>query len=430
MSVPVARPKIALFGVFGAGNLGNEWTLEALLFKIRELVPLSEITCICSGPAATAAQYGVSAVSIRGVSLPSVNNAAIRLLRRLFVSIPLEVYRWLQAVASLRDKQMLVMTGTGMLGEFGISPFDLHYDIFRWSVAAKLCRCKLLFVSVGVGPLRHPLSRQLVKAVLAMADFRSYRDTFSRDYLESIGFRTNSDPVYPDLAFNLPKACFKGGRRPVSEEVVIGVGLMSYFNKRGSPVKDERVYRDYLSKMASFVICLLERKYTVRLLIGDLVYDRRVRQDIKELLELRGVKYGEERIIDEPASSLEDFVSQLAETDVVVASRFHNVLLGLIVTKLVVAISYHEKIEALMAGAGLTEFCQDIEDFDVAKLIDQVALVQENAGSIKHRIGLKTEYYRQELDRQYEHIFGEYITADESAKNRSLEVARPSSTKH
>lgn len=423
MSITVARPKIALFGVFGAGNLGNEWTLEALLFKIRELVPRSEITCICSGPAVTAAQYGVSAVSIRGVSLPSVNNAAIRLLRRLFVSIPLEVYRWFQAVALLRDKQMLVMTGTGMLGEFGISPFDLHYDIFRWSVAAKLCRCKLLFVSVGVGPLRHPLSRQLVKAVLAMADFRSYRDTFSRKYLESIGFRANSDPVYPDLAFNLPKACFKRGRQPVSEERVIGVGLMSYFNKRGSPVKDERVYRDYLSKMASFVTCLLERKCTVRLLIGDLVYDRRVRQDLKDLLELRGVRYGENRIIDEPASSLDAFVSQLAEVDVVVASRFHNVLLGLIVTKLVVAISYHEKIEALMAGAGLTEFCQDIEDFDVAKLIDQVALVQENAGSIKHRIGLKADYYRQELDRQYEHIFGEYITADESAKNRFLEIA-------
>ena len=76
-----------------------------------------------------------------------------------------------------------------------------------------------------------------------------------------------------------------------------------------------------------------------------------------------------------------------------------------------------------MTGAGLTEFCQDIEDFDVAKLMDQVALVQENAGSIKHRIGLKTEYYRQELDRQYEHIFGDYITAEETAKNRSLEVA-------
>jgi polysaccharide pyruvyl transferase WcaK-like protein len=54
---------------------------------------------------------------------------------------------------------MLVMTGTGMLGDVGILPFDLHYDILKWSIMAKLRRCKLLFVSVGVGPMRHPLSR-------------------------------------------------------------------------------------------------------------------------------------------------------------------------------------------------------------------------------------------------------------------------------
>jgi hypothetical protein len=30
-----------------------------------------------------------------------------------------------------------------------ITPVGLHYDIFRWAVIEKLCRCKLLFVSVG-----------------------------------------------------------------------------------------------------------------------------------------------------------------------------------------------------------------------------------------------------------------------------------------
>jgi hypothetical protein len=61
----------------------------------------------------------------------------------------LEAYRWLRGIARLKESNLLVMTGTGMLGDFGITPLGLHYDIFRWAVIEKLCRCKLLFVSVG-----------------------------------------------------------------------------------------------------------------------------------------------------------------------------------------------------------------------------------------------------------------------------------------
>jgi polysaccharide pyruvyl transferase WcaK-like protein len=78
------------------------------------------------------------------------------------------------------------MTGTGMLSDFTIT------------VIGKLCRCKLLFVSVGGGPIRHPLSRCFVKAALALADYRSYRDASSKDHLEA-----TNDVVYPDLAFSL-----------------------------------------------------------------------------------------------------------------------------------------------------------------------------------------------------------------------------------
>jgi len=399
-----AQVKVCLFGVFGAGNLGNECTLEALISNFRNRAPRSEITCICSGPEETASRYNVLATAIRELSLPPMDNAAMRLVRKIFVGIPLEAYRWFDAVAKLKGKAMLVLTGTGMLGDFGISPFGLHYDILRWSVAAKLCGCKVAFVSVGVGPLRSRMSRWLVKAALTAGDYRSYRDSFSRNYLESIGFLKQSDHVYPDLAFSLLRAkLLERPERPAGASVV-GVGLMTYFGKSGAG-ETERVYRDYLSKMASFVTWLLEHGYTVRLLIGDVVYDERVREDLKELLRSRGVVYEKVRIVDEPARSLDDVLAQLASTDVVVASRFHNVLLGLMVAKLVVAISYHEKVEALMTGVGLGEFCQDIERLDVEKLIKQLRVVEENAESLRAGIESKIEAYGRALDDQYDRLF-------------------------
>ena len=128
---------------------------------------------------------------------------------------------------------------------------------------------------------------------------------------------------------------------------------------------------------------LLEHKYTVRLLIGDAVYDNRVRQDLRGLLEGGGLKYEDRKIIDEPACSVDELLSQLAATDVVVASRFHNVLLALMLTKPVVAISFHEKIDSLMSGMGLTEFSQDIEHIDIDKLIGQFTTLEENAENLK-----------------------------------------------
>ena len=296
-----------------------------------------------------------------------------------------------------------------MLGDFGISPFDLHYDILRWSVAAKLCRCKLLFVSVGVGPIFHPLSRRFVKAALALANYRSYRDAFSKDYLEGIGFGTDADTVYPDLAFSLPSAQTDGGQESGGRAPVIGVGLMTYYNKRSTAEGDETIYRAYIANVVKFVTRLLQRKYAVRLLIGDVMYDNRVREDVREALEAGGVKYDGTTVIDEPASSFEDVLSQLAATDVVVASRFHNVLLALMLARPVVAISYHEKVESLMTAVGLTEFCQNIDQIDIDRLCDQVNTSIDNAGTLKLQIERRTAVYRTELNEQYDRLFGNCI---------------------
>ena len=49
MGTAANRKKIALFGTFGTGNLGNECTLQAMLLNIRRRVPNAEVSCICTG---------------------------------------------------------------------------------------------------------------------------------------------------------------------------------------------------------------------------------------------------------------------------------------------------------------------------------------------------------------------------------------------
>ena len=401
------RRKIALFGTFGTGNLGNECTLQAMLLNIRKRVPNAQVTCICSSPEETASTYGIRALPIREISLRGTNNRAWRLLRKILVGIPIELYRWFSVIKRLTGSHMLIMTGTGMLSDSGIHPLGLHYDVLRWSAVAKLCRCKLLFVSVGAGPIRHWLSRFFVKAALRLADYRSYRDNFSKEYLKSIGFDADADAVYPDLAFSLPEDTLPDDQGDGDMCALVGVGLITHYVHHSLSDDVEQTYRDYTAKMASFIRWLLEHNRTVRLLIGDVVYDSRVRKDVRTLLEQSGLTYEKSNIIDEPPRSFEELLSQLATTKVVVASRFHNLLLALMLGKPALAISFHEKDDSLMMAVGLQEFRQDIARLDVSALIEQFVRLEKNADRVRQELRRTINGYRKELDKQYSCIFEE-----------------------
>ena len=162
---------------------------------------------------------------------------------------------------------MLIVVGTGLLTDaFGLGGWG-PYNVFKWSVIAKLCGCRLAFVSIGAGPLDSRRGRLFVKSALWLADFRSYRDESSLEYLESIGFQRSSDRVYPDLAFSLPSPSRKR-RIPEEHRPVVGLGLMSYGGMYGVEKTTERHYAAYIETLVVFLEWLLKREYQVRLLIG------------------------------------------------------------------------------------------------------------------------------------------------------------------
>jgi polysaccharide pyruvyl transferase WcaK-like protein len=405
--------KISLLGNFGQGNLGNECTLQAVIYNVRRYLPDAEISCICPDPKDTFERHNISAFAItyRGDAgldsgvRPWHDNRMIRLLRKIFSRIPMELVQWIKAAKMLKGADMLIMPGTGILADSGTGRFGLSYEIFKWSIVAKLCRCKLFFLSVGAEPIRYSLTRWFIKSALKMADYRCYRDDYSKRYMDSIGFAADSDRVCPDLAFSLPNSMMLKSNNGNQRRTVIGVGIMDYLGQGGIRGRGEHVYRDYVSKTADFVTWLLEHEYGVRVLIGDISYDQAVRRDLKKLVENRGYKYEDQQIVDEPASSVEQLLSQLATTDIVVAPRFHNILLALMLNKPVIALSYNEKNDSLMAGVGLAEYCQPLDHLDVDRLIQQFVKIEKNANNIRPYVKQKTEEYRRALDEQYSFIF-------------------------
>jgi polysaccharide pyruvyl transferase WcaK-like protein len=403
------KKTISFFGGFGLGNFGNEITFQAILYQLRHRLPNVDINCICTHPEVTSANHDVKALPITRtvINIWRPKNRVARVLRSIFFGIPSELYRWLEAFTTLKHTSCLIIPGTGLLTDaYGLTSWG-PYNIFKWSLMAKIRGCKLLFVSVGAGPLHSRFGRWLVKSALALADFRSYRDHETKAFLRSIGAAKETDKVYPDLAFSIVEEISPGLANPDRRRVV-GLGLMLYHGRLSSDEERESTYKTYLEQLVVLVRWLLARDYNIRLLIGE-HSDKSVTAEFKALLRNRLETYDQERIIDEPASSVEDLLAQLSKTDAVVATRFHNILLALALNKPAICISFHQKCTSLMRAMGLHEYCQDIKQLNAEKVIEQFCKLETNASSLKEMIRQKVADCREALNEQYEIIFKDLL---------------------
>jgi polysaccharide pyruvyl transferase WcaK-like protein len=406
------KERISLFGNFGTLNIGNECTLQAIILNIRRFRPNADITCICTIPDDVQARHGVPALPIslrpRRTSLPGVTrqpkSILLRILRRLFLRFPNEIRELARMRRTLKDQDMLIMTGTGMLADGHEGPLGLPYEICKWILVAKLWGVRVLFVSVGVQPLHYGLSRWFIRASLAMSDYVCFRDRQSQQYMAELGFRKKS-LVFPDLAFSLPETLSPISTRHGIVKPVVGVGLFDYRGRGANSEPDRLAYQEYLKKIADFIAWLDDNGYPVRVLIGDITYDTPVREDLQGLLRDRRIGDFTPRILDEPIASVADLFRQIDSTDIVVASRFHNLIIALILAKPVIGISYDQKIDSLMADMGLPEYCLDIADFEMSGLLDRLSSIESRFQEIPPRIKKRTQDYHATLDQQYRLIF-------------------------
>jgi polysaccharide pyruvyl transferase WcaK-like protein len=402
------KTTIAFYGHFNSTNFGNESTLQAIIYHLRRFFPHADISCICVWPETTIATHDVEVIPLSEafVKFWVPRHPLNRILRKVLIGLPSEPYRWVKGLMRLRRTDMLIIPGTGLLTDayclLGWGP----YNLLKWSLIAKICRCKLLFVSTGAGPVYGILGRCFVKSVLSLADYRSYRDISSMEYLKSIGFRADKDPVYPDLAFSLPVTMISDPNTARTCRSVVGLGVMEYAGKYSTDNPSNGIYRNYLESMVALARWLLSHEYDVRLLSGDLA-DMDTRQEFRDLLRERLSPCDGGRIIDEPIYSVEDLLSQIAATDSVVATRFHNVLFALLCNKPVISISFHHKCESLMSAIGLSEYCLDINDLKADKLIEKFRDLEMDTSKIKPLIREKVGEFRKALDEQYELIFNQ-----------------------
>lgn len=453
---PKTQRRIAFLDHMGLGNLGDAATQDAIIHHVRSRNPEAELCLVSLDPVDSARRHGLlsyaiaSSISVevaeppqaspQGSSasrspdapggdegeLPARRDAedegdaaspgAIRRLKRALQRVPLfdRALGWLwwarreaaflsRCRERLRDVDTLVISGGGQIDDSWGGPMGAPLNLLRWTGVARTTGTRIVYLCVGAGPLDHRSSRWMTRVALLGARVRTFRDEPSRRFVEKLGVRRNLQ-VYPDLAHGLPVDEPSRRQEGRSEQLIVGLGPIPYMSPDWWTERDAERYRIYVDTLADFAVWLHEHSHGIRFILGEVFMDGAVTADLRQAIAAR-LPAAAEAIPPVEIETVADLVSAIQETDVVVSSRFHGVLLSQRLGRPVIAVSYHQKIDTLMQDMGQGDCVLPIDDFGVDQLIAALGRIREHLPELQATLDANARERADRLERLYDEVF-------------------------
>lgn len=400
------RGPVALVGLFGVGNFGNEATLEAILgaFAARHV---RDVVVIADTAEPVRATYGVRSVPISTRARRARGPVGRVVGKVRDAGRALTLGAWAGA---------LVLPGTGIFEGIWVEAGGLPLTLFLMALAARTFGRPVQVVAAGIDLTGSGLTRQLYGATLRLATSVSVRDEPSADAAQRLGLRRRP-PVVPDQAFALtveeavlgadaePSA---GPARHVPRSIGAGlrtrprvvVGVMDY---RGRGVHPPAVARErYLDAVTELVVRLLDGGCAVHLVPGS----------VPDIAPMRvvGERVGRQRP-DGPcsvssATTYRGVTAEMAGAGAVTASRYHTVIGGLTVGVPAVPFGYGPKHDALVTRFGLARGA-DIDTFEPAELAARVLALAAQHEELTVTLRAQADSMRVALSTMYDELVSE-----------------------
>ncbi len=400
-------PRVGLFGLLGAGNLGNDGSLEAVLGYLRTQHPDAIVDCKSTQPDQVTERYGFPANQMRWYQ---ADHERVPIAKCVKVPIGMIVDAF-RTASWVRRHYVVIVPCMGVLeAAVPLRPWHTPYAMFLLCASGRLFRTRVALVCVGASVIHQRLTRGLIIAAARLAYYRSYRDTYARDAMRQMGLDTSEDAVYPDLAFSLPTP---HGTQGVAGAV--GVGIMDYHGGNDDRRHADEIHASYVEKMKAFILWLVDNGRPVRLFATDVHDEPVVREVIADVRALRPGLAPQQAIV-ESVSSLEELMQRLASVDTVVATRYHNVLCALKLAKPTLSIGYAAKFDALMAEMGLAEFCQSARSLDGDRLVKQFTELESRSVQLQRTLPESNAAKVRLLDHQFATLSAVLFPAAEPAR--------------
>jgi len=375
---------VAIWGVYGRGNFGNEATLAALLQRLdhRQHAPV----LFTEDPEEASRIHGVSARRIGRPVDAASGPRVIRLARAACNRL-----RFLaSAMRHVAAVDAVVIGGTGPLEQYGSGSFGTPYEIWCLGAACRLLRKPFLLVDIGAGVLPGAAGRFFVRGIARTASYRSYRDEASRESMRASGaHRVRADAVAADMAFAL-----RPRMSAVRQPGLVVVGLMDYWGADSAfDATDE--HASYRRRCVELVDRLTVRGYEVALVGGDEV-------DLAFAHTIAPETNARVRVVD--AKTPDELAETMSEAAAVVATRFHTLVFALLSYTPVVSIGYDRKHLSVLEQFGISGSHFATDSFEPDAVVARVGEAIAAATSLRQKMVRGVDEARAKLDAQWPDI--------------------------
>ena len=431
-----ARPTIGILGTFADANVGDDAGPTALLHHLGRLVPGAAFVLFCRFPAVAQERFSFPAFPVqrppRGQTrswqpppglvqsfaqgpapaptagwrawartIPPLRAAvrAARAMGTVLRQLPPEIRFLQQSYGRLRRIDLLLVAGSNPIFDFFGGFWGYPYTMWKWTILARLTRTRLAFVSVGAGPIVSRRSGRLLAWLLRRADYVSFRDEGSRQLMRTHGFDGPAH-VCPDLAHGLP---FTPVARAPTGRLRVGINPMIVYHGIFWPVSDRDLYRRYVVTLAALVADL-DREGAEVFLFGTQKDDAVPAAEVQDVIRA-----------DFPAAAVPEYrgpetveglLRLCSSADLLVTTRFHGAVFGVMTRRPTLAICYQGKTREVLEVAGLGEFAFDFEDVSLPRLRPAFDRLRERRTEIQAILDRNAERLRAQLAEQDARVVG------------------------
>lgn len=338
--------KILLLGYYGFGNAGDELILLSLLNEIKHITPETRITVLSNNPHKTSRDYGVRAVNRRN---------------------PLSLVKEIWAT------DIVVLGGGGLLQDTTSKLSLIYYLGIIW--ISVVFSKRVMLISQGIGPITAAISRLLTRITIQRVDTVATRDSYSLNLLKKLGISNPKMHVIPDPVFLLDIKDIDAWRRNIKME---GSQKMKY--RLCFCVREWRDRKELINRLVKLLKEILkEFDFDVVFIAFHKNLDRMIYQELISKIESSNLPVP--RLLE--WNDLDSLINTIKEVDIMVAMRYHALVLAAIIGIPSFALSYDPKIKNLVGSLGNIPMI-DIERFDPDEVKIKIKDVWESRQTFKN----------------------------------------------
>lgn len=351
--------RIFLVGYWGYRIVGDDAILSALLADLKDhLGDNIKITATSWRPEETSAHYNIQAIGFTDLS---------------------------QILEQVRSSDIVIIAGGGAYneydpwrGEMALTNFQ-DYNVFCSTVPylCKLNKTPCVICGVGVEPIYSDMAKRHVMRAFELATASTVRDTGSLEIIKFCGLTTNLPVVMacPASTIRPERTTYvdniiQGAHRRKRRLIGVSIRHWNYEDLRAPDRTcdwEDWVAEDLREIQAKFDCEFLFIPFQASDDFGHLGNDLFI---IRRVIDKAKI-FNFSIVWDVPLEP-ESIAYGLSICDMVIACRFHSVILSFATGVPCVALSYSNKVRAVMVDANLSEFVVDLNSSEGGSLTSAV----------------------------------------------------------